>query len=83
MNNYLLMSLKLFFSISSHITPFIAVRVAEKLFTTPFHSKRRDLEHEMLESAERFPIAMGKSRQLTGYRWGEKADPVVLLIHGS
>lgn len=82
MSNYILTPLKLFFSISSHITPFIAVRVAEKLFTTPFHSKRRDVEHEMLESAERFLIPMGKSRQLTGYRWGEKTDPVILLIHG-
>lgn len=82
MSNYLLTPLKLFFTISSRITPFIAVRVAEKLFTTPFHSKRRDVEHEMLESAERFLIPMGKSRQLTGYRWGEKTDPVILLIHG-
>lgn len=82
MNNYLLTPLKLFFIISSRITPFIAVRVAEKLFTTPFHSKRRDIEHEMLESAERFLIPMGNGRQLTGYRWGKKTDPVILLVHG-
>ena len=63
MNRYLLTPLKLFFIISSRITPFIAVRVAEKLFTTPFHSKRRDIEHEMLESAERFLIPMGSGRQ--------------------
>lgn len=72
----------MFFTISSRITPFIAVRVAEKLFTTPFYSKRRDVEHEILENAERFLIPMGKNRPLTGYRWGKKTDPVILLIHG-
>ena len=76
------MTIKLFFVISSRIIPFVAVRVAEKLFTTPFHSKRRDIEHEILESAERFLIPMGKDRQLTGYRWGRKTDPVILFVHG-
>jgi len=82
MKNTLLPSLKLFFAISSHIIPFVAVRAAEKLFTTPFHSKRRDIEKEMLESAKRFLIPMGKHRQLTGYRWGRKTDPAILFVHG-
>jgi len=82
MNTAILTPLKLFFTISSRITPFVAVRVAEKLFTTPFHSKRRDIEHEMLESAERFVIPMGKNQKLTGYRWGKKTDPAILLVHG-
>jgi len=82
MNNSILAPLKLFFTVSSRLTPYIAVRVAEKLFTTPFHSKRRDIEHEMLESAERFFIPMGKNRKLTGYRWGKKTDPIILLVHG-
>lgn len=74
--------IKLFFVISSRLFPFLAVRAAEKLFTTPFHSKRRDVEKEMLESAERFTIPMGKHQQLTGYRWGKKEDPVILFVHG-
>jgi pimeloyl-ACP methyl ester carboxylesterase len=82
MNNSILMTIKLFFVISSRIIPFVAVRAAEKLFTTPFHSKRRDIEYEILESAERFFIPMGKHRQLTGYRWGRKTDPVILFVHG-
>lgn len=82
MNNYLLLPLKLFFIISSRLTPSVAVVVAEKLFTTPFHSKRRDIEHEMLESAEKFQIPIGNNRRLAGYRWGRKTDPVILLIHG-
>lgn len=82
MNQNILIPIKLFFAVSSRIAPFLAVRVAEKLFTTPFHSKRRDIEHEMLESAERFLIPMGKNRKLTGYRWGNKTDPVILLVHG-
>ncbi len=82
MNINILIPLKLFFRVSSLVTPFIAIRVAEKLFTTPFHSKRRDIEHEMLESAERFLIPMGKKQKLTGYRWGKTTDPVILLVHG-
>jgi len=82
MNNSIIAPLRLFFTISSRIMPSVAVRAAEKLFTTPFHSKRRDIEHELLESAERFHIPMGKSRQLTGYRWGRKTDPAILFVHG-
>ena len=82
MKNPLLPSLKLFFVISSRFIPFVAVRAAEKLFTTPFHSKRRDIEKEMLESAERFLIPMGKHHQLAGYRWGKETDPAILFVHG-
>ncbi len=82
MNIKILIPLKLFFRVSSRVTPFIAIRVAEKLFTTPFHSKRRDIEHEVLESAERFIIPMGNNQRLAGYRWGKKTDPVILLVHG-
>ncbi len=82
MNQYILIPIKLFFTVSSRIAPSLAVRVAEKLFTTPFHSNRRDIEHKMLESAERFLIPMGNNRKLSGYRWGNKTDPVILLVHG-
>ena len=82
MNNYLLQPLKFFFSVTSHVMPFVAVRAAEKLFTTPFYSKRRDVEKEILEHAERFSIPMDKSKSLVGYRWGNKSDPVILLVHG-
>ena len=83
MNNFLLKPIiKLFFTISSRIIPFVAVRAAEKLFTTPFHSRRRDVENEILERAERFFIPMGKNRQLTGFRWGKKTDPAILFVHG-
>lgn len=82
MNIKILIPLKLFFRVSSRVTPFIAIRVAEKLFTTPFYSKRRDIEHEMLESAERFIIPMENNQRLAGYRWGKKTDPVILLVHG-
>ena len=82
MKNYLFKLIKIFFAISSRIIPFVAIRAAEKLFTTPFHSKRRDVEHEILESAERFFIPMEKHGQLTGYRWERKTDPVILFVHG-
>jgi len=82
MNNSILKTIKIFFAISSRIIPFVAVRAAEKLFTTPFHSKKRDIENEILESAEQFLIPMGKHHQLKGYRWGRKTDPVILFVHG-
>ena len=82
MNNNLLIPLKLFFKVSSRIAPFIAIRLANKLFTTPFHSKRRDIEHEILESAELFIIPMGNNIKLAGYRWGKKTDPIILFVHG-
>ncbi|MEN8250439.1 MAG: alpha/beta hydrolase [Bacteroidota bacterium] len=82
MNNFLLTLLKLFFQISSRITPSLSVRVAEKIFTTPFYSKRRAGEEKTLEKAERFSIPMDPKRSLSGYRWGNKSDPSILLIHG-
>jgi len=82
MNHSVITPIKLFFAISSRFTPFFAIRAAEKLFTTPFHSKRRDVEDEILERAEKFFIPMEKGRQLTAFRWGKKTDPVVLFVHG-
>ena len=76
------MSLKLFFVISSRVTPYVAVRAAEKLFTTPFYSKRRDIEKEILQRAEKFTIPMGEQYQLKGYRWGNETAPAILLVHG-
>ena len=73
---------KTFFSICNHIAPIVAVRAAEKIFTTPFHSKRRDIEHEMLERADKFTIPFNENRDLAAYRWGKKSDPVVLFVHG-
>lgn len=82
MNENILIPIKLFFKVSSRIAPFIAVRATNKLFTTPFYSKRRDIEHEILESAERFTIPAGNNIELAGYRWGKKTDPIILLVHG-
>lgn len=82
MNKRLLTPIRLFFKVSSQIAPFLAVRVAERLFTTPFYSKRRDIEHELLESAERFTIPMDENIKLAGYRWGKETDPIILLVHG-
>ena len=82
MKSYLLKPLKLFFFISSRVMPIVAVGAAEKLFTTPFSSKRRDVEKEMLEYAKRFSIPMDKRPPLVGYRWGNKTDPIVLFVHG-
>jgi len=82
MNNNALIPLKLFFKLTSRVAPFIAVRAANRLFTTPFRSKRRDIEYEILENVERFIIPTANNKKLAGYRWGKKTDPIVLLVHG-
>ncbi|MES9949576.1 MAG: alpha/beta hydrolase [Candidatus Thiodiazotropha sp.] len=82
MRKLALMLARYFFTVTGRIAPFIAVRVGEKLFTTPFYSKRRDVEFELLQSADRFQIAMDDGRSMQGYRWGNREDPVVLFVHG-
>lgn len=82
MNNFFVLALRLFFSITSRVMPFVAVSAAEKLFTTPLYSKRRDMEQELLEQAQRFSIPMDRHRPLVGYRWGKKSDPIILFVHG-
>ncbi|MEZ5839655.1 MAG: alpha/beta fold hydrolase [Hyphomicrobiales bacterium] len=82
MSPLLLAPLRLFFAVTSRIVPPLAVRVAERLFTTPPHSRRRDIEHEMLADATRFAIPMDGGPELAGYSWGRPGDPIVLLVHG-
>ncbi|MEZ5839654.1 MAG: alpha/beta fold hydrolase [Hyphomicrobiales bacterium] len=84
MSPLFLTPLRLFFAAASRIVPaLLAVRVAERLFTTPPHSRRwRDIEHEMLADATRFAIPMDGGPELAGYSWGRSGDPIVLLVHG-
>lgn len=82
MKNIALSFVRYFFVNTSRIAPSIAVMAGEKLFTTPFYSKRRDVEHELLHSADRFLVTMDDGRSMQGYRWGNREDPVVLFVHG-
>lgn len=83
MNPYLLTLLRLFFRISSRITPPLAVHVAAKMFTTPTGKRHRsDFEQEILRKAERFTIPYQARLELSAYRWGDKSAPLVLLAHG-
>lgn len=82
MRTSVLTATRAFFTVSNHVAPFIAVRAAEKLFTTPFFSKRRDIEFELLEKAEKLIIPYDKNRELAAYRWGKKSDPIILFVHG-
>jgi len=62
--------------------PTLAVRVAERLFTRVPYSKRRDNEIELLDTAEKFTIAMQDGHELAAYRWGASGDPIILFVHG-
>lgn len=82
MNPAALALTRLFFSITSRIMPFVAIRAAEKLFTTPPFSRWRDDEKELLSTAEQFSIPFENEFELAGYRWGKKSDPIILFVHG-
>ncbi len=82
MNPLALALARLFFLVTSRIMPFVAVGTAERLFTTPPFSRRRDIEKELLNAGEQFPIPYENSFDLAGYRWGKKSDPIVLFVHG-
>lgn len=81
MNKYSLVIVKLLFSLGAFLPSFFGIRLAEKLFTTPFTSARRDIEIELLKSAEIFYVSQGEN-EIMVYRWGEKTDPIVLFVHG-
>lgn len=82
MNKYTLALLKIFFSISRIVPSSAAVRMAEKLFTTPFSTERRGIELALLEKAEKFHISQGKGDTIKAYRWGRETDPIILFVHG-
>lgn len=82
MNKYIQNLLKLSFTLSRIFPSFIAVHMAEKLFTTPFRSNRREVELELLKTADKFNILSNNNDKISAYRWGNKADPIVLFVHG-
>lgn len=82
MGNIALNSIRLFFRLSSLFAEPLAIRAAEKLFTTPIQARRPgSLERELLEKANRFSIEYASTR-LEAYRWGDTSAPVVMLVHG-
>ena len=82
MNTLLVNATRFFFSVASRTFPFLAVRVAERLFTTPFQPKRQAIEKEILEEGEKFAIPFRDNLDLAGYRWGDGSSHTVLLVHG-
>jgi pimeloyl-ACP methyl ester carboxylesterase len=68
------------FSALSLTAPWLAVRVAERLFVTPLRVSRPPREHEWSQGAERFSISSPYG-PLAAWSWG--AGPrTVLLMHG-
>lgn len=60
---------RFFFVITSNVAPYIAVRVAEKLFTTPMTKRKQNVvAKDILEKAERFSINHCKDFALSAYR---------------
>lgn len=82
MNKHKITFLRVFFSISRIFPSTIVIRIAEKLFTTPFPLDRGGMELKLLKSAKEFNIPQGKNNTIAAYRWGEKTDPIILFVHG-
>lgn len=82
MKSILLKLIQIYFAITSKLFPSLAVISAEKLFTMPFFSTRRDVEKELIDKAEKFHIPSDKSGHLVAYRWGKRNDPIILFVHG-
>lgn len=83
MNRYMLKMTRIFFLIFSRIAPTLAIRIAARLFTTPFMKRPLSpVEKEALSKASRFIIPYQEGTELIGYRWGKPTDPIVLLVHG-
>lgn len=66
------------FSIISIIFPKLAAKIALRFFATPTRIPRPLSEMEAYEKAEKFFL----TNKIAAFRWGNKNDPVVLLIHG-
>lgn len=83
MNRYLLKATRFTFPIISRLAPYLAIRLAARLFTTPI-SKRplSDVEKEVLNKAIRFDIPYQNGSKLVAYRWGNPSAPIVLFAHG-
>ena len=63
------------------VSPGAAAWLAERLFFTPARYKGSALERVALASARRFELRVDR-RRVVGWRWGERARPVVYLVHG-
>jgi pimeloyl-ACP methyl ester carboxylesterase len=63
----------------SALTPALAARRAERLFTTPPRARRPAAEIELLATARARPMHVG-ARRVETWIWG--AGPSVLLVHG-
>jgi pimeloyl-ACP methyl ester carboxylesterase len=68
------------FGLLSRSAPPVAVRVAERLFTTPHRSRRPGREHAWAAGARPWSIPSPHG-QLSGWVWGAGPD-TVLLVHG-
>lgn len=67
-----------FFSILSIISPFLAARMALKLFATPTRVPRPESEMENFKKSKKYFLKNG----FAAFEWGNPNDPIVLLIHG-
>jgi len=74
--------IRLYFTIVSRFFPSLAVVSAHRLFHYPVNTTRKNRNELPLPKAEKFIIPLYKDITLQGYKWGNKTDPMVLLVHG-
>jgi hypothetical protein len=63
------------------VAPGATARVAEALFVRTARPGPRPDEEVFLAAADRFSLTVA-GETIAGYRWGDRADPAVLVAHG-
>lgn len=74
--------IRFYFWLVSRLAPKLAVYSAHRLFHYPINTKRKNRHALPLPNPELFDIPLYEDIVLQGYRWGDKAHPKVLLVHG-
>lgn len=71
-----------YFKVVSRLFPSLAVLSAHKIFHHPVNTKRKNANEKPLPTPEKYNIVLNEHTTLQAYRWGDKGNPIVLLVHG-
>jgi pimeloyl-ACP methyl ester carboxylesterase len=74
--------IRFYFALVSPLLPSLAVYSAHKLFHSPVNSKRKNQNEKEVQPPEKFFVYLDEETRLQAFRWGQKHNPIVLLIHG-
>ena len=74
--------IRFYFALVTPLLPSLAVYSAHRLFHSPVNSKRKNQNEKEVAAPEKFYVHLDNQTKLQTYRWGEKYNPAVLLVHG-